>query len=89
MVVVPKRDGSIRITVNYKRLNAVSIVDKYPLPRIDDLIDTLGSGKVYSTFDPMSGFFQVAFDPSSVEMTAFITSRGLYEWRVIAPGSCW
>ena len=86
LVVVPKRDGSIRITVNYKRLNAVSIVDKYPLPRIDDLIDTLGSGKVYSTFDLMSGFFQVAIDPSSVEMTAFITPRGLYEWKVMPQG---
>ena len=84
--MVPKRDGSIRITVNYKRLNAVSIVDKYPLPRIDNLIDTLGPGKVYSTFDLMSVFFQVAIDPSSVEMTAFITPRGLYEWRVMPQG---
>ena len=57
LLIVRRRDGSIRITVDYKRLNAVSIVGKWPLPRIDEVLDALGEGKLYSTFDLMSFFF--------------------------------
>ena len=66
--------------MNYKRLNAVSIVGKWPLPRIDEVLDALGEGKLYSTFDLKSVFFQNAIHPDSVELTAFITPRGLYQF---------
>ena len=56
-----KTGGSIRITVDYKRLNAVRIVGKWPLPRIDEVLDALGAGKLYSTFDLMSVFFRTPF----------------------------
>ena len=61
LVIVRNRDGSIRITVDYKRLNAVSIVGKLPLPHLDEVLDALGEGKLYSTFDLMSGFFRTPF----------------------------
>ena len=79
LVIVRKKDGSIRITVDYKKLNAVSIVGKWPLPRIDEVLDVLGKGKIFSTFDVMSGFLQNAIDSDSVELPAFITPRGLYQ----------
>ena len=85
-VIVPKNDGSLRMTVNYKKLNAVSIVGKWPLPRIDEVLDALGKGKVYSTFDLMSGFFQNAIHRDSVELTAFITPRGLYQFLRMPQG---
>ena len=71
LVVVPKKDGSIRITVNYKRLNSLSIVGKWPLPRIDEVLDSLGKSTIFSTFDLMSGFFQNAIDPGSIELYCF------------------
>ena len=87
LVVVPKKDGSIRITVNYKRLNDVSIIGKLPIPRIDEVLESLGEGKVFTTFDLMSGFFQTAIHPDSVELTAFCTPHGLFEWLRMPQGA--
>ena len=77
LVVVPKKDGNIRITVNYKRLNSVTVVGKLPIPRIDEVSDSLGEGKIFCTFDLASGFFQNAIHPDTVPLTAFCTSSGL------------
>lgn len=76
----PTKIGDIRSTVNYKRLNAVTTVGKLPLPRIDEVLDSLGKGNIFSTFGLSSGFFQSAVHPGSVPLTAFCTSSGLYEW---------
>ena len=68
VVVVPKLDGSIRITANYEKLNAASIVATCLPPRKEEVLDSLGKGRVYSTFDLMSGFFHNAVHPDSVEL---------------------
>lgn len=83
---VPKQDHSIRITTNQMRQNATSIVDKYPLPRIDDSINSLGTRKIYWTFDLRSGFFHSTIDPVSVELKALITLRGFYDWKRMPQG---
>ena len=82
LVVVRKKNGNIRLTVNYQRLNAVIKIARLPLPRIDEIIDSLGGGKVFSNFDMQSGYHQLVMDPHSIELTAFCTPSGLHEWLV-------
>ena len=55
IVVVRKKDGTIRLCVDYRRLNAVSTVDAYPMPRVDDLIDMIGQAQYISTLDLTKG----------------------------------
>ncbi|CAM9896298.1 unnamed protein product, partial [Sphacelaria rigidula] len=82
-----EKNCKIRLTVNRQRLNAVTKIARLPLPRIDEIIDSLGGGKVFSDFDMQSGYHQLVIDPQSKELTAFWTPLGLYEWLVIPQGA--
>lgn len=68
----------MHMTVNYKRSNARSIVHEYLLSGIENLVDSLGSGKIESTIDLLSGLFQSAIHPEDIDLTVFITPQGLY-----------
>ena len=68
------------------RLKSVTKVDTYPLPRIDDLLDQLGKSKYFSTLDLASGYWQISVHPDSREKTTFVTTRGLFEFRVMPFG---
>ena len=81
VVLAPKGDGSLRFCIDYRRLNAVTKRDSYPLPRMDDCIDSLGDAKFFSTLDANSGYWQVPMRESDIEKTAFVTHDGLYEFR--------
>jgi len=68
--------------IDYRNLNLVTKADKFPLPRIDDLLDQLGEVQHFSTLDLASRYWQISINEKSREKTAFITHRGLFEFRV-------
>ena len=88
IVLVPKKDGSTRFCVDYRRLNAITRKDVYPLPRIDDILDTLGQSKYFSTLDLSAGYWQIELDPKSKEKSAFTTHCGLFEFNRMPFGLC-
>jgi hypothetical protein len=81
---VKKKAKSLRLCVDYHPLNAVTIKNKYPLPRIDVLFDQLAGARVFSKMDHRSGYHQIKIQPSDIPKTAFSTRYGLYEYLVIS-----
>ena len=85
-LLVPKPDGSKRFCTDYRKVNEVTVPDSYPLPLIEDLIDQVGNAKVITTIDLLKGYYQIPLTPRAREISAFITSSGLYEYKVMPFG---
>jgi hypothetical protein len=81
---VKKKDQSLRLCVNYRPLNAITIKNKYSLPCIDILFYQLASAKVFSKFNLRSGYHQIKIHPKNIPKTAFSTRYGLYEYLVMS-----
>jgi hypothetical protein len=86
VIFVPKKDSTQRMCVDYSSLNEVTIKNKYPLPRIDDLFDQLKGAYVFSKFDLQSGYHELKIRASDIPKTAFITLYGLYEYTIMSFG---
>lgn len=80
VVLAMKKDGTWHFCIDYRKLNAVTKRDVYPLPRIDDTLDALGKAKYFSTLDFTSGYYQLGVEEVDTAKTAFITADGLFEW---------
>jgi hypothetical protein len=86
MLLVKKKDGSDRLCIDYRELNANTISDKYPLPLISDQIDRLRGSLYFSSLDMASGFYQIPIKSNSIERTAFVTTEGQYEFLAVPFG---
>ena len=88
IVLVRKKDGSMRFCIDYRRLNDKTKKDAYPLPKIDEALNQLAGSRYWSCLDLASGYWQVAMHPESVAQTGFCTHMGLFEWLVMPFGLC-
>jgi hypothetical protein len=86
VLFVQKKDGLQRMCVDYRSLNDVTMKNKYPLARIEDLFDQMIVARVFSKIDLRSGYYQMKVRPSDISKTAFSTRYGLYEFIVISFG---
>ena len=86
IVLVKKKDGSTRFCIDYRKLNECTKKDAYPLPRIEDCLESLGGSKYFCTLDLASGYWQVKLAEKDREKTAFATHMGLFQWNVMPFG---
>ncbi|GFX84647.1 retrovirus-related Pol polyprotein from transposon 412 [Trichonephila clavipes] len=86
IVMVKKKDGSSRMCIDYRKLNQKLVKDKFPLPIIEDVLDTLQEAKVYSTLDLRNGFFHVDVDKDCRKYTSFIVPDGQFEFNKVPFG---
>jgi hypothetical protein len=86
VVLVKKKDNSTRFCLDYRKLNNVTKKDAYPLPNITDSLDALSGSQFFCTLDLASGYWQVEMDDRDKAKTAFVTHRGLHQFRVLPFG---
>ncbi|KAJ9523973.1 hypothetical protein QJQ45_022376 [Haematococcus lacustris] len=86
ILFVQKKDGSLRMCIDYRALNKLTVRDRYPLPRIDDLFDKLAGKRVFSSLDLQSGYHQIRITEEDVPKTAFLTPMGQFQFKVLCFG---
>jgi len=88
IVLVKKNDGTIRFCVDYRKLNMITVKDRFPMPLIEERIDSIFGSKVFSGLDLTSGYWQFAMTASATQLTAFICHMGLFEFLRMPFGLC-
>jgi transposase InsO family protein len=86
ITLTPKKDGSTRFCVDYRKVNAITVKDGFPIPNIQDIFDTLGGSVYFSTLDLRSGYWQLPLDEESIPKSAFVCHKGQYEFTRLAFG---
>ena len=88
VVLVTKKDGSIRYCIDFRQLNSITSKDSYPLPHPQDCLESLREAKWFSTLDLQSRYWQIEMDPKDREKTAFCSMSGLFEFLMMPFGLC-
>ena len=86
MLFAAKADGSLRFCVDYRALNNITVKDRYPLPRVDELLDQLHGATLFTSLDLWQGYHQVRIAPEDIHKSAFNTRYGSYEFLVLPFG---
>ena len=86
VTLAPKKDGGYRVCIDYRHMNAVTKKDRYPLPHIQDIFDTVGCGKIFTTLDLKSGYWQLPVAEADREKTAFVCHRGQFQYNRVSFG---
>ena len=87
IVVIPKKSGGIRITVNYRKLNSISTLGQLPIPRVEEILAKLNKGSIFSLFDFTGSFHQITVHKDTIPLTAFATPTRLFEWLRMPMGA--
>ena len=85
-ILVPKPDGTFRMCTGHRKVNYVTKIDSFPVPRIDDCIDNIGQAKYVTKFDLLNGFWQIPLRDRVKEVSVFVTHDGLYQYKVMPFG---
>lgn len=85
-LLVPKPDGTFRFCTDYRKVNSVTVPDSYPLPRMDDCVDSIGAARFVSKLDLLKGYWQVPLTPEASEISAFATPDDFLQYTVMAFG---
>jgi len=86
ILVVPKPDGTGRLCTDFRKLNAVTVPDPFPMPRVDTLLDKLGGAQFMTKLDMTKGYWQIPIGLQSVPLTGFVVPSGHYQWRYMSFG---
>ena len=81
VVLVKKRDGSVRFCVDYRRLDAVTVKESYPLPRIDDTLDALSGARCFTTLDLAAGYWQAPVAEEDKKNSTFVTQKSSWQFN--------
>lgn len=88
ILFVPKKDGKLRMCIDYRHLNDITLKDRYPLPNIQDLLHRIQGSSFFSKLDMASGYHQISVAPKDRHKTGFITKYGSFQWNVLPFGLC-
>lgn len=87
-ILVPKSNGTYRFCADFRKINKVTVMDSYPLPLIDNIIDEVGKSTYISTLDLQWGYWQIPLTDRAKTISSFVTPQGLFSYNVLSFGLC-